>query len=268
MTVTPRDALAACARAAEVHVQTATWPQALQYTIRSLIDRLAAARHLPPPRLERPENPAAEEALDTLGPLDGWHVLDLGDVNQYLLELTVARGADGRATVKKDGLAARGTLGSWYTPADVAAAMCRLSFGTQLDEFARDPDPSSVLRLLVIDPACGAGVFLLEAARLIAGRLAERVSGVSPAPPAHLLYALPLVIRECIFGVDIDPAAVDIARTALWLEVEGREPFDWLDDNIIVGSAIDDEMPPGFTERRGDLPTANERRTLRATFDL
>ncbi|MFB7649348.1 N-6 DNA methylase [Streptomyces sp. NPDC056084] len=250
----------ACARAAEAHAQHAPWHAALQYTIRSLIDRIAAARHLDPPRLERPENQTAEQSLDAVGPLEGWHILDLGDVHQHLLQLTVTHEADGRTTIKKDGLAARGTLGSWYTPPEVAASMCRLSFGPQLDDLVRDPDPAAALRLLVIDPACGAGVFLVEAARLIAGRLAERVSGISPAPADHLSHALPIVIRECVFGVDIDPVAVDLARTALWLEAGGREPFGWLDDNIIVGNALDDEMPPGFTARRGEAPTAAERR--------
>ncbi|MDX3165920.1 hypothetical protein PV516_19220 [Streptomyces scabiei] len=257
---TPEAALAACARAAEAHAQTAEWPQALQYTVRSLIDRLAEAKQLPPPKLERPHNQDAEDALDALGPLEGWHVLDLGEVNQQLLQRTVTRHPDGSVTADKKGLGARATLGSWYTPPQVAESMCRLSIGPQLDRLAQHPDPGNVLQVLSIDPACGAGVFLIEAARLIAGRLVERVSGISPPPAAHMKYALPLVMRECIFGVDIDPVAVDLARTALWLEVDGSEPFDFMDRNVIVGNALDDEMPPAFTERRGDLPTAAERR--------
>ncbi|WP_217712405.1 N-6 DNA methylase, partial [Streptomyces sp. NA02950] len=166
----------------------------------------------------------------------------------------------GTVTVNKKGLGVRATLGSWYTPPEVAEAMCRLSIGPQLDRLAQHPDPGNLLQVLSIDPACGAGVFLIEAARLIAGRLAERVSGISPAPAVHMKYALPVVMRECIFGVDIDPVAVDLARTALWLEIDGREPFDFMDRNVIVGNALDDEMPPAFTERRGDLPTAAERR--------
>ncbi|MER5302231.1 hypothetical protein ABT039_22610 [Streptomyces lasiicapitis] len=256
----PETALAACARAAEAHVQTAEWGRAVQYTVRSLIDRLAEAKKLPPPRLARPRNPQAEQALDTLGPLEGWQVLDLGDVNQHLLQLTVTRHADGSGTVDKKGLAARAALGSWYTPPEVAAAMCRLSFGAELDRLARHPDPGNVLQILAIDPSCGAGVFLIEAARFIAGRFAERVSGQSPAPGTLLRHALPVVMRECIFGVDLDPVAVDISRTALWLEAGGCAPFDFMDRNVIVGNTLDDEMPPAFTERRGDLPTAAERR--------
>ncbi|MFG3157119.1 N-6 DNA methylase [Streptomyces sp. NPDC048219] len=260
MTVTPEAAVTACANAAQAYAQTADWPQARQYTLRCLIDRLAQARGLQPPRLTRPADPAAEQALDALGPLDGWHIMDLGEVNQQLLQLTVSRGPDGSATVDRKGLGARATLGSWYTPPEVAAAMCRLSFGPQLGKLSQHPDPGNVLQILVIDPACGAGVFLIEATRLIARRLAERVSGVTPAPAVHLKHALPVVMRECVFGVDIDPVAVDLARTALWLEVDGRMPFDFMDRNVIVGNALDDEMPPAFTERRGDLPTAAERR--------
>ncbi len=103
-------------------------------------------------------------------------------------------------------------------------------------------------------------MFLIEAARLIAGRLATRISGEDPPPAAHLRHALPLVMRECIFGVDIDPVAVDLAKAALWLEIDGREPFDFMNRNVIVGNALDDEMPPAFSEARGEPVDNAERR--------
>lgn len=258
--ITPEQAVAITARAAEARATDRTdWADAVQHTVRALIDRLAATMGLPPTGLAYPNCPASDVALDKLGPLDGWHVLDIGEIHQRLLELTLTH-QDGRPVARRESLAKRATQGAWYTPAPVAEAMCRLSIGPQLDRLALHPDPANLLQVLAIDPACGAGVFLIEAARLIAGRLAARVSGHNPAPDAHVRAALPLVMRECIFGIDIDPVAVDLAKAALWLEIDGREPFAFMDRNIICGNPLDLDQPPAYTERCGDPPTAEERR--------
>lgn len=262
--ITPEQAVAACTRAAEAHAATAEWSDAVHHVVRSLIDRVAATKGLPPTGLKYPANAAAEADLDALGVMDAWHILDIGEVHQRLLELTATRNKDGRVTAHRKDLGKRATQGAWYTPPEAAEAMCRLSIGPQLDRLGQDPDPGAMFDVLAIDPACGAGVFLVEAARLIAARIAARISGADPAPPNHVRAALPVVMTECIFGIDIDPVAVDLTKTALWLEIGGSEPFAFMDRNVIVGNALDDALPPAFTERRGELPTAEARRTQSA----
>jgi hypothetical protein len=254
----PAQALAACTRAAEERAADGTlWADAVHGTVRSLIDRLVASRGLPPTGLSYPVGPAADEALDALGPLDGWHIADIGEVHQHLLELTLTTGPDGgRPQARRESLGRRAEQGAWYTPPEIAEAMCRLSLGPQLARLEADPDPASVLDILLIDPACGAGVFLIAAAHLIAGRFAARVSGQDPAPAAHLRAALPVVMAECIHGIDIDPIAVDLAKTALWLEAGGRPPFTFLDRNIICGNPLDGDEPPAFTERQHTSTTS------------
>lgn len=262
--ITPEQAVAITTRAAEARVTGPTeWPDVVQHTVRALIDRLAAARGLPPTGLTYPPCPASDAALDELGPLDGWHVLDIGEIHQRLLELTLTH-QDGQPVARRESLAKRATQGAWYTPAPLAEAMCRLSIGPQLDRLDLHPDPGNLLQVLAVDPACGAGVFLVEAARLIAGRLAARVSGHDPAPENHVRAARPVVMRECIFGIDIDPVAVDLTKAALWLEIDGGEPFTFMDRNVICGNPLDLDQPPAFTERRGDPPTAAERRRASA----
>ncbi|MFD7705632.1 N-6 DNA methylase [Streptomyces sp. NPDC059786] len=258
--ITPNAAVAACTRAAEEFAADHEWQPAVQYTVRALIDRLAAAHGLPLSGLEYPQNPAASAALDVMGPLEGWHVLDIGEVHQRLLQLTPVRNADGRVATKRAGLAKRGEQGSWYTPPELAKQMCRLTIGPQLDRLARHPDPENVLQVMAMDPACGAGVFLVEAARLIAERFALRLFGT--APEAAVKAVIPAVLEECIFGVDIDPVAIDLAKAALWLETEGRVPFSFMDRNVIVGNALNDEMPPAFSERRGEPVDDEERRKM------
>jgi len=256
--LTPEKAMTACASAAAAHAAAAEWDQAVQHTVRSLIERLALANGLAAPELPRPHMPDAETALDEMGPLDGWHLADVGEVHQRLLAHTATRHADGTITVQR-GAGKRFEQGSWYTPPQLATDMCRLTIGPQLDRLAQHPDPGNMLQVLAMDPACGAGVFLVEAARLIAGRFAARVCGMDPAPDVLVRAAMPTVMRECIFGVDIDPVAIDLAKTAVWIETGGRAPFTFMDRNIIVGNALNDEMPPAFSEARGE-PVDNEER--------
>jgi hypothetical protein len=256
--ITPEAAVAACTRAAEEFATESAWPAAVHHTVRALIDRLAARHGLTASGLDYPQNAAAASALEVLGPLDGWHILDIGEVHQRLLELTPVRDQSGRVKGERAGLGKRGEQGSWYTPPELAHAMCRLSIGPQLDRLERHADPENVLQVLALDPACGAGVFLVEATRLIAERFAFRLFGTAPA--AAIRAVIPNVLQECIFGVDIDPVAVDLAKTALWLEAGGRVPFTFMDRNVIVGNALDDEMPPALCERRGEPLDAETRR--------
>lgn len=256
--ITPSAAVAACTRAAEEFAADHEWQPAVQYTVRALIDRLAAVHGLPPSGLEYPHNAAAAAALDVMGPLKGWHVLDIGEIHQRLLQLTPVRDADGRMTTQRAGLGKRGEQGSWYTPPQLAHEMCRLTIGPELDRLQQHPNPENVLQVLAVDPACGAGVFLIEATRLIAERFALRLFGT--APEAAIKAVIPTVLKECIFGVDIDPVAIDLAKTALWLEAGGRVPFTFMDRNVIVGNALDDEMPPAFSEQRGEPLDAETRR--------
>lgn len=261
--ITPQEAVAITTRATEAHARAgAAWGDAVRHTVRSLIDRLAATRGLPATGLDYPTNEDAERALDELCGLDDWHILDIGEVHQRLLELTLGQGEDGVIRARKESVGKRGEQGAWYTPPELAREMCRLTFGPQLDRLSEHPDPLNMLQILAIDPACGAGVFLLEAARLISGRFAGRLYGIDigDVPEPVIQAALPDVMRECIFGIDIDPVAVDLAKATLWLETGGREPFTFLDRNIICGNALDLDQPPAFTEKRGDPPTAELRR--------
>lgn len=252
-TVTPERAVTACTRAAEAHATAgAEWADAVQHTVRSLIDRLVTARELPASRLPRPDVPAAETALDELGPLVGWQVADLGEVHQRLLELTPTTGKDGSIRATRPNQGRRDKQGAWYTPPEISAFMARMGIGLEIERLAADPDPGAIFDLAVIDPACGAGVMLIESARYIADRLAARVTGQSPPPAVHVRAALPVVMTECIY--DIDPVAVDLARTGLWLEAGGKPPFDFMDRNIVVGNALDDDMPPAYRDRYRDNP--------------
>ena len=84
----------------------------------------------------------------------------------------------------------------------------------------RVPGVSRLLNLKVCDPACGSGHFLIAAAHRIARRLAQIQAGGDEPPPSALRSALRQVIAHCIYGVDVNPMAVELCKVNLWLEVD------------------------------------------------
>ena len=97
----------------------------------------------------------------------------------------------------------------------------------------------ALLAIRVIDPACGSGHFLLAAARRLAEKLATLRAPEGAVTPQAYRHALREVVGRCIFGVDRNPMAIELARTALWLEgfEEGR-PLGFLDHHLQVGDAL------------------------------
>lgn len=209
------------------------WLKAVHATVRALIRRTAAAQDLALAEDELPYDrlPAAETTLDGLGQLTGWTPLDLGDIHQELLPLELRETGAGLDAVRQKGASTRDTQGSWYTPQPLARAVSRLGLQTAWTRFP-EGDPDQVLRLRVVDPACGAGVLMAEGARLVAAEYARRLAGTPGAPPHLMRKVMPEVIYRCVFGMDIDPVAVDLARMTLWLEAGGRPPWSWLDGNV------------------------------------
>ena len=96
-----------------------------------------------------------------------------------------------------------------------------------------------LLSLTVCDPACGSGHFLVAAARRIAKRVAS-VRERNPEPTVDAVrHALHEVIGRCIYGVDLNPMAVELAKVSLWLEaLEPGRPLDFLDAHIKQGNGL------------------------------
>lgn len=117
----------------------------------------------------------------------------------------------------------RKTQGAYYTPPSLVDALLDSTLEPAVDAaLAELPSAAeaerALLDLKVCDPACGAGHFLLAAARRMAERLVElrRTNGVPDVRARRA--ALRDVLTHCIYGVDLDPLAVDICRLGLQLE--------------------------------------------------
>ena len=134
----------------------------------------------------------------------------------------------------------RSRTGSHYTPDDLVQPLIKHSLDYLIEDRLKTDDPeTALLDLRVADIACGSGHILLAAARRIATEVAiVRTGEEQPSPPAYR-KALRDVIRNCIFGVDLNPLAVELCKVALWLEAHNPgEPLGFLDHHIKCGNAI------------------------------
>ena len=170
---------------------------------------------------------------------------ELGSVYEGLLELTPRASADARSFAFAEGDETKGharkTTGSYYTP----EALVRLLLDATLDPVldaaeARNPaDPiAEILKLSILDPACGSGHFLLGSARRAAARIAKLRSPGAPSQ-IEFQHALREVVSHCIHGVDRNPLAVELCKVALWIEaLEPGKPLTFLDARIRCGDSL------------------------------
>ncbi|MDO8795561.1 MAG: N-6 DNA methylase [Vicinamibacterales bacterium] len=134
--------------------------------------------------------------------------------------------------------------GSHYTPRSLTAPIVLTTFRPIFERLGDQATPEQILDLKVCDPAMGSGAFLVEACRLLAERLvrAWEVHKQTPTIPDDedvLTYARRLVAERCLYGVDKNPFAVDLAKLSLWLATLAREhPFTFLDHALRHGDSL------------------------------
>lgn len=165
--------------------------------------------------------------------------------------------------------ALRASTGTHYTPRFLAEQVAEGA----LEPLVYSPGPlqtadhsawrlrtaEEILALRVADIAMGSGAFLVAACRYLAGKLIEAWSATGnidaqlllAEPPVESGLALdvaadPLVIKarreiieHCLYGVDINPMAVEMAKLSLWLvSMDPYRPFTFLDDRLAAGDSL------------------------------
>lgn len=169
---------------------------------------------------------------------------EFGSVYEGLLELIPKVEQDGRTfRLTQAGGNERKTTGSYYTH-DV---LVEFLLDTALDPIIRQrlaptntpaDAEHALLSITVIDPACGSGHFLLAAARRLAQHLARVRAGGTPSGE-DFRHALRDVVAHCIYGVDRNPMALELARMALWLETMTPDrPLGFIDHHLACGDAL------------------------------
>ena len=173
---------------------------------------------------------------------------ELGGVYEQLLELhpeinPTAPLASDRFTLGLSAGNERKTSGSHYTPDSLVQVCLDTALEPLLaDRLAgkRGPDAEqALLALKICDTAVGSGHFLIGAAHRLAKRLAAvRTGDVEPSPEAYRT-ALRDCIRNCLYGVDLNPMAAELCRVNLWLEsMEPGKPLSFLDHHIKIGNSL------------------------------
>lgn len=120
--------------------------------------------------------------------------------------------------------------------------------------------PKEILSLKVADVAMGSAAFLVAACRYLADKLieswdryegreaaatyrAERAGGTAPAADVEsdgvVIEARRQIIEHCLYGADINPMAVEMAKLSLWLvSMDPERPFTFLDDRLVTGDSL------------------------------
>jgi len=145
----------------------------------------------------------------------------------------------------------RSSSGSHYTPDELVQPLIKHSLDYIIEDKLKVPkhvitleakqslQEKQLLSITVCDVACGSGHILLNAARRIATQLSIVRTGEEQPSPTEVRHATRDVIRHCIYGVDLNPLAVELCKVALWLEAHNpNEPLNFLDHHIKCGNAI------------------------------
>jgi hypothetical protein len=152
--------------------------------------------------------------------------------------------------------------GSHYTPRSLTQPIVERTLAPVLAAMGEHPTPEAILALRVCDPAMGSGAFLVEACRQLATRLEaawkhhDAMPTIPPDEDPHL-HARRRVAQRCLYGVDRNPLAVDLARLSLWLETFARDhAFTFVDHCLrhgdsLVGLSLDQIASVSLDTRKG-----------------
>ena len=181
----------------------------------------------------------------------GLDVEEFGSVYEGLLELQLTlnkiEGSE-QYSCNFDSSNERGKSGSHYTPEELVQPLIKHSLEYLIEDrlkpyqqkkATKETTLSSLLQLKICDVACGSGHILLSAARRIALEIARVQTDEEQPNPLAIRKAMKDVVRNCIYGVDKNPLAIELCKIALWLEAYNPgEPLNFLDHHIKCGDAI------------------------------
>ena len=143
---------------------------------------------------------------------------------------------------------ARRRSGSHYTPRELTEPIVRTTLEPILAQLrgpgGESPTPEAILDLKVCDPAMGSGAFLVEACRQLGDALLDawRAHDAAPAMEAgddEVVVVRRLIAQRCLYGVDRNPMAVDLAKVSLWLATLAKEhPLTFVDHALRHGDSL------------------------------
>jgi hypothetical protein len=148
-------------------------------------------------------------------------------------------------------VSARKTTGSFYTPLALTDYLVRATLGPLIE----GRDAEAILSLRVLDPAMGSGAFLVSACRFLAGAveralIVEGTLGEHEVSEPDRARLRRLVAQRCLFGVDANPMAVQLAELSLWLATLAAEhPISFLEHHLQRGDSLIGARPTDVMRR-------------------
>jgi Eco57I restriction-modification methylase len=134
----------------------------------------------------------------------------------------------------------RKTSGSFYTPQSITGYLVRRTLHPLVDTAS----PDRILQLRIVDPSMGSAAFLVAACRYLAGAYERALirtgecygSDITESDRAGFRRA---IAQRCLYGVDLNPTAVQLARLSLWLAtLAADKPLSFLDHHLRVGDSL------------------------------
>lgn len=140
----------------------------------------------------------------------------------------------------RPGSGARKASGSFYTPQPIA----RYLVARTLAPLVAGRTPDDILSLRVLDPSMGSGAFLVAACSFLADAYEDALAATGTCRSGDLDDGergriRRLIAERCLFGVDLNPMAVQLARLSLWLATLAHDrPLSFLDHHLRTGDSL------------------------------
>jgi hypothetical protein len=157
---------------------------------------------------------------------------------------------------------------SHYTPRSLSAPIVRRTLEPLLAVMGEAPTSERILKLKVCDPAMGSGAFLVEACRFLGDHVLaawtreNKTEAIGAKHGDPLLHARRLVAQRCLYGVDKNDAAVELAKLSLWLVTLSKTlPFTFLDHSLRHGDSLvglDFDQIRSFHWKRSDAKASKQ----------
>ena len=199
-------------------------------------------------RTDRKLTPKVNKAVQQVDPQAGGTIDDLHAALDTVIDKNATPDLVPAGAMVLQPSEERRRSGSHYTPRELTEPIVRIALEPIFDRLQQEAGgplrPEQILDLKVCDPAMGSGAFLVEACRQLADALIEswRAHNIAPAIPAdedETIFARRLVAQRCLYGVDRNPKAVDLAKLSLWLTTLSREhPLTFLDHALRHGDSL------------------------------
>lgn len=167
-------------------------------------------------------------------------VEQLGGVYERVLDFEPERHAGPPPSVRLVAGGRRKAAGAFYTPRSLTEYLVRRTLAPLVQEARAD----DILALRVLDPSMGSGAFLVAACRYLAAAyeaalIRDGAAASDDLSDADRATFRRTVAQRCLFGVDINPMAVQLGRLSLWLAtLSADRPLTFLDHHLRAGNSL------------------------------